>query len=93
MLLVLAGLAAGVVLFIVGLVVATGVTVEEEEATDPGDRYCSAEKEDQLAALETGSGETVNSPRLLRRATRRFIRATRDAPPRCLVRRPGDSRS
>jgi hypothetical protein len=50
------------------------------KATDAGDDYCTAEKQDELAALELGAGETINSPRLLRRATRRFLRENRDAP-------------
>ncbi len=59
--------------------------VEEGEgpagsATDVGDRYCSPEREDRLAAMEDDSGETINDPRKLRRYTRRFRRAVNDAP-------------
>jgi hypothetical protein len=65
------------------VLLAGGTDLEEtggEEATGAGDHYCSPEKEDEIAALELGSGDTINSPRLLRRATRRFLRENADAP-------------
>ena len=55
-------------------------TPDMTETTDAGDRYCSADKEDELAALELGNDKTVNSPRLLRRGTRRLLRENSDAP-------------
>jgi len=62
---------------------AGGTDLEEtggEGATDAGDRYCSPEKEDRIAALEIGNGETINDPDRLRRATKRFLREVDDAP-------------
>jgi len=66
-----------------GALLASGVEDDEPEgieATDVGDRYCSPEREDRLAAMEDDSGETINDPRKLRRYTRRFRRAVNDAP-------------
>ncbi len=54
--------------------------LEEVGGENADDRYCSPEKEDEVAALELSSGDTINSPRLLRRATRRFLRQNSDAP-------------
>lgn len=65
------------------LLAASGVEDDEPEgteATDVGDRYCSPEREDRLAAMEDDSGETINDPRKLRRYTRRFRRAVNHAP-------------
>ena len=47
---------------------------------DAGDDYCSDEKQRELASLQDNEGETINSPRLFRRATARLLRITKDAP-------------
>jgi hypothetical protein len=54
----LSGCSPLVVVLVVGLIVASGFSVEEEGAP-AGDRYCSAEKEDELAALQLSSGDAI----------------------------------
>jgi hypothetical protein len=45
-----------------------------------GHQYCTAEKQEAIAALELSAARTVDEPALLRRATARFLREAHDAP-------------
>lgn len=78
--LIVGGLALVAVIAVIALLLTPQVVVDGAEPTSAGDRYCSNAKEDEIAALELSSGETINDPELLRRATRRFVRSTDDAP-------------